>query len=174
VSAVSFTLTGTENLKKIFAEFPENGYRKPINAAFVKAAVPVKNAMISNLPPNLSAIKRAIKAKSSRASKGEPSLAVGVFSSGGKVFRNSRGIDWNPWTIALWHNYGTLSNRTALARLHVYATPRKKKTADWDGGIKPKFFIERGWDSSKTEAQKVFEKVSDEEIIKFFQKNAAK
>jgi hypothetical protein len=174
MSASNVVIEGMDNLKEIFREFPEKGYRKPLNAAFVKAAQPVKRAMIRNLPPYLQAISKAIKAKSSRASKGEPSLAVGVYSSGGKVFVNKRGIAWNPWVMAYWHNYGTLSWRTTLSRLHVFATARKRKTANWDGGIKPLFFIERGWDQSKDEALKTFETVVDQEIMKFFESKAAK
>lgn len=172
MSKVNVTFEGFENLKTIFEQFPERGYRIPVNRAFVKAAAPVKQAMISNLPSNLSAIRKAIKAKSSRASKGEPSLAVGVYSSGGLTYVNRRGVAWNPWVIAYWHNYGTMDWRTTLSRLHVFKTPRKTKTANWSGGIKPGFFIERAWEQSKDEAQKVFEEVADQEILKFFEKEA--
>jgi hypothetical protein len=171
MSSANVTFTGTENLKRIFAEFPEKGYRKPLNAAFQKAAVPVKKAMISNLPSNLSSLSKAIKAKSSRASKGEPSLAVGVFSSGGKVFVNSRGVSWNPWVMALWHNYGTLGSRATGS--HTFTSPIRKKSFGRKG-ITAGLFIEKGWEQSKDTAQSTFEEVVDKEITKFFESLAAK
>lgn len=164
------TLIGTENLKRIFAEFPEGGYRKPMNKAFRAAAGPVQKAMIRNLPEYLSPLRRVIKVKTSRPSKGEPSAAVGVFND--MKFVNRKGIAWSPWVMAYWHNYGTLSWRTSLSRLHTFKTARKSKTAHWDGGIRPKFFIERGWEESKDQAQKTFEQVSDAEITKFFEERA--
>lgn len=169
MSSSRFTLTGTENLKQIFKEFPEGGYRKPINAAFRKAAAPVKAAMISNLPTNLKGLSKSIKLKSSRASKGEPSLAVGVFSNG--TYRNKRGIDWNPWIIAEWSNYGTMANRYSG---HSFKTPRRSKTSDSKGGIKPQLFIEKAWDQTASQAQGIFEETVDKEITKFFEQRAAK
>lgn len=169
MSSANFTLTGTENLKKIFQEFPEGGYRAPLNVAFRKAAVPVRAAIIRNLPSGLSSLSKVIKAKTSRPSKGEPSLAVGVFSQGKYV--NRRGIAWNPWVMAYWFNYGTLAMR---ASGNNFKTPRKAKTANWKGGIKPLLFIEKAWDQSKGQAQSTFEEVVDKEITKFFEKHAAK
>ena len=167
----NFTLTGTENLKEIFRQFPEGGYRAPLNAAFRKAADPVKRAMISNLPSNLKALKRIVKAKTSRASKGEPSLAVGFFNRQNLVFRNSRGINWDPYTIAYWHNYGTMARRYSG---HSFITPRKSKTSRREGGVRPLLFAEKGWEQSQSQAQKIFEEEVDREICKFYQKYAAK
>jgi len=168
-SQISFT--GLAELKTIFEQFPENAYRKPLNAAFRKAAAPVKKAMTSALPPYLTPIKRAIKAKASRASKGEPSLAVGVFSSGETMYRNRRGQLWNPWMLAYWHNYGTLANRSGS---HRFATQRRKSSAGRSGGIQAGYFIEKAWTESQSAAQGTFDKNVSEEIEKFLQKEAAK
>jgi hypothetical protein len=173
MSTVSVSFQGTENLKRIFKDFPEGGYRKPLNAAFVKASVPVKSAMINGLPSSISSVSKVIKAKSSRKGKGEPSLAVGVFSSGGKIFRNSKGINWNPWVIANWLNYGTLDWRAE--RFHAFKTPVRRKTrSDRMVGIKPRLFIERAWEASKGQAQKIFEEEADKEIMKFLNAQASK
>ncbi len=163
-----FTLLGAENLQRIFREFPEKGYRKPVIAAFRKAAEPVKKAMISRLPGNLKALRRAIKIKPGKGKS--MTLAVGIFARQG-VFRNSRGQDWDPYQIAYWHNYGTLARRDSD---HSFVTPRRKKTASYQGGIRPLRFVEAAWEESKGPAQQQFEKKVDEEITKFLQENAYK
>jgi hypothetical protein len=173
MSSANFTLEGTENLKEIFKEFPEGGYRTPLNAAFKDAADPVKKAMIQNLPSNLKALKRIVKFKVSRKSKGEPSLAVGFFNRQGLTFRNKRGVNWDPYTIAFWHNYGTLDWRANM--FHQFKSPvrRRTKTGSMQG-LKPLLFVERGWDQSKGRAQKIFEEMIDRYIMKFFEKHANK
>jgi hypothetical protein len=164
----NYTIEGMENLQTILREFPEKGYRKPIIAAFRKAAEPVKKAMIANLPPNLKALKKALKVKPGKGKS--MTLAVGIYANQG-VFRNSRGQDWDPYQIAYWHNYGTLANRD---KSHSFVCGRKKKTAGYNGGIRPLRFMERAWEQSKDQAQKEFEKKTEEEIDKFLQANAYK
>lgn len=159
---------GMDNLKNIFRDFPENGYRKPVIAAFRKAANPVKKAMIANLPPFIKPIRKAIKVK---AGKGKSmTLSVGIYARQG-VYRNHRGQDWDPYQIAYWHNYGTMANRDTS---HTFKTPRRRTTAGYRGGIRPLRFVERAWEQSKSKAQSEFEKKVDEEIIKFLEKNAYK
>lgn len=168
MSGANFTLEGSENLKTIFRELPEKGYRQPVIAAFRKAAKPVANAMASNLPKSLSNLKKIIKTKPGRGKS--MTLSVG-FTGGIAKFTNSRGQTWDPYQLAYWPNYGTLANRFAQ---HSFKTPRRKKTANWQGGIKPGLFVERAVDQSMPEAQKVFESEFDKEITKFFEKYAAK
>lgn len=168
MSDSGFVLLGSENLQRIFRDFPEKGYRKPVIAAFRKAAEPVKKAMISNLPPSLRALRKAIKVK---PGKGRSlTLAVGIYANAG-VYRNSRGQDWDPYQIAYWHNYGTLANRDSQ---HSFVTPRRKKTVSWQGGIKPLRFMEKAWEESKVRAQQEFEKKAAEETTKFLEANAYK
>ena len=162
------TFTGTENLKRIFKEFPEGGYRKPIITAFRKAAAPVKKAMKDNLP---SAIKGAAKAIKAVPYKGDtPELGVGVFRKG-ILYQNRRGKTWNPWQLIYWHNYGTLANRSSQ---HTFLNVRTKKSAHFKGGIKAGLFIERAWEQSKGRAQKIFDETAEKEIDKFFKKYAAR
>lgn len=166
MSSSEFILTGTENLKQIFIKFPELGYRQPIIKAFRKAATPVKAAMIANLPTNLKGLRKAIKIK---ASKSKLSLTVGVFNDG--KYRNSKGVDLSPFSIVNWANYGTLANRYSG---HFFKAPRLSKTANWKGGIRPQLFIEKAWEQTKGRAQSTFEETVDKEIVKFFEKFAAK
>ena len=162
----NFELIGAENLKRIIREFPENGYIKPVKAAFRKAADPVKKAIVTNLPGSLKGLKKAVKIK---PGKGKSlTMAVGIYSGNG-VFRNTRGQDWDPYMIAYWHNYGTLSNRD---REHSFKKQRRSISADFQGGIRPQRFVERAWDQSKTQAQKEFEKKAVEEVDKFLKQNA--
>ena len=162
------TFTGTENLKKIFREFPEGGYRKPIMAAFRKAAIPVQKAMKSNLPANLKGAAKTIRAVPYKGK--DPGLGVGVFSKG-SLYQNRRGQNWNPWMLIYWHNYGTLANRDSQ---HSFSNPRRSPSSGWRGGIKAGRFIDKAWESSKGQAQRVFEENVEKEINKFFEKNALK
>lgn len=170
MKGANFTLEGSENLERIFREFPENGFKKPFRVGLRKAIQPVKRAMIANIPSELNGLKRAIKGV---VYKGDvPEAAVGVFSRG-IVYRNRRGVDWNPWQLALWHNYGTLDWRANI--FHHFTTPLRRRTrSESMVGIRPKLFIERGWEASKGQAQKILETTVDQEITKFFEKNALK
>jgi len=168
MSAENFTLSGTEALMKIFREYPEMGYRRPIVNAFRKAGLPVKKKMSESLPSNLSFLKRTMRIVTYKGK--DPVVGVGVFGKG-LTFKNSRGIAWNPWQLALWFNYGTLDWRAE--RFHQFKTPvRRKSKTNRMAGIRPGLFIEEGWDRSKIEAQKIFEKTVDDEVTKFLQKNA--
>lgn len=163
-----FSLTGDKELLKIFKEFPENGYRKPIMSSFRKAAVPVRKAMIAGLPASIKPMKKAIKAVPYKSK--EPELGVGAFKKG-MMYQNSRGQNWNPYMLIYWFNYGTLANRSSS---HSFLTARRKASSSWKGGIKAGLFMEKAWESSKAEAQKIFEETVDKEITKFFEKNAAR
>jgi|WetSurSiteA1Bulk_404760.scaffolds.fasta_scaffold11376_1 hypothetical protein len=166
MSGANFTLEGDENLKRMFSEFPEFAYRKSVKAGFRKAAEPFKRAVISNIPPNIKPIRKAVKVK---PGKGKSlTLAVGIFSGAG-VYRNSRGQNWDPFQIAYWHNYGTMANRD---QFHRFTTPRRKKTSGRMGGIKPLRFVEKAWDQSQGQIEKIFNDTIDKEVTKFFQERA--
>jgi len=161
-------ITGVENLRKIFEQFPEFGYRKPVMAGFRKAAKPVAAAMASNLPSNLKVLKRIIKIK---PGKGKSlTLSVG-FTGGTMTYRNSRGQTWDPYQLAYWFNYGTYANRLSS---HQFKTPRRKISAMRKGGLTPGLFAEKAWEESQGKAQSEFEKEADLQIVKFFEKHALK
>ena len=161
-------IDGFDNMVTIFRDMPEDGYRKPVQVAFRKAAVPVRRAMLASLPSYLKGAKSAIKIK---PGKGKSlTLAVGVFGRTG-VYKNRRGTGFDPYMLLYWHNYGTLSNR---AQEHSFKTGRRRTSVNWRGGIRPRFFIDRAVDSSIGEAQRVFDQAYLDEHVKFLEKLAAK
>jgi hypothetical protein len=166
--SANFTLKGTDNLIKIFREYPERGYRKPVMAGFRKAAEPVRKAMISAVPSVIDPTKKAIKIKAAKG--GALFLAVGAFSKQG-LYRNRRGQMWDPYQLLYWFNYGTLSNRFSG---HNFVKARKTGSAKWRGGIMPGLFMENAWEQTQGEAQKIFEDTADREAIKFMESEAAK
>ena len=166
--SANFTLDGTENLRKIFEDMPERGYRKPIIAAFRKAADPVKRAMSARLPASLKAVKKILKIK---PGKGKSlTLAVGFFGDEGKYI-NSKGTVVDAYNLVYWLNYGTLSNRD---RMHKFKTQRRKISASWGGGITAVNFVDRAWEDSRGQAQNNFETTFQTELEKFMLKEAKK
>jgi hypothetical protein len=162
-----FTLTGTENLKRIFDQFPEMAYRQPVMAAFRKAAQLVKRAMQQELPANLKPMKKILKIEMGKGKS--MTLSVGFFRGNG-VYVNQRGRRWDPYQLVYWHNYGTLANRAAG---HSFKTPRRGISAGLPGGIRSGLFVERAIDISMPDAERVFLKYVEEEIMKFLNKEAA-
>jgi hypothetical protein len=168
---MKIVLQGSENLKRMLDEFPDGGFKKPVTNAFRKAAEPVRKAMISSLPSNLSQMKRIVKAKPGKKGK-NPSMAVGFFFNEG-LFRNKKGKHFDAYTILFWHNYGTLDWRAN--RFYNFRTPVRRKTkAGTMAGIRPGLFAEKGWDKSKGTAQRTFEESADFEMTKFLNDRALK
>jgi hypothetical protein len=166
MSGSNFTLEGADNMIKVFREFPEEGYRKPIAKGFIKAAGVVAKAMKAAVPAAISPVKKAIKVKSSRR---ELVTGVGVFLKQG-VYVNRRGMKWDPFQLGYWFNYGTYARRAAS---HQFVRARSKQTMDRSGGIHADLFIERGWESSKEAAAKELERVWAEETSKLCDKYGA-
>ena len=168
MSTSAFKLDGYENIITIFRETPENGYRKPVVAAFKKAADPVKKAMISNIPANLKALKKVVKIVPGKGKS--MTLAVGAFGNQGK-YVNRRGQQWDPYMLLYWANYGTLSSRSSS---HSFSSARRKPSLNWSGGIKAGLFFEAAIASSMPAAAKLFESSYLIEHQKFLEKLAAK
>jgi hypothetical protein len=168
MSGADFKLDGFENIVKIFREMPDDGYRKPVIAAFRKAAIPIKQAMIKNLPSSLSPLKKALKIQPGKGKS--MTLSVGFFGRQG-FYRNSKGQMWDLYMLLYWHNYGTLANRSAA---HSFQNPRRKPSLNWKGGIKAGMFVDRAVEESISEAQKIFESAYLIEHEKFLEKLAAK
>lgn len=164
----SFRLDGYDNIITIFRKMPEDGYRKPVVEAFKKAAIPVKEAMISNLPSNLKKLKRVIKIKPGKGKS--MTVAVGAFANQ-VLYRNRRGVNWDPYMLLYWHNYGTLANRDPN---HIFKYKVRAGSAKKSGGLKPGLFFERAIDQSMPQAQKDFEKLYQEEHEKFLNREAKK
>lgn len=168
MSGANFKLDGYDNLITIFREMPEDGYRKPVVAAFRKAADPVKKAMIANLPSSLKALKKVCKIQPGKGKS--MTLTVGFFGKQG-MYRNQKGQMWDPYMLLYWHNYGTLANRSSE---HSFQNPRRKPSINRSGGIKAGMFVERAIDQSMPQAQKTFESSYLVEHEKFLKQRAAK
>jgi hypothetical protein len=168
MSFKGFKLDGYENIVTIFRETPEDGFRKPVIAAFRKAAVPVKNAMISNLPGNLKPLKKALKIQPGKGKS--MTLAVGFFGRQWK-YSNRKGQLWDPYMLLYWHNYGTMDNRSPE---HNFQYNRRKASINKTGGIRAGLFVEKAIDESILEAQKTFETSFEIEHKKFLEARAAK
>ena len=168
MSETYFTVDGFDNIIKMWKDMPEDGYRKPVIAAFKKAALPVKRAMIAGLPSSIKATKAAIKIKPGRGKS--MTLAVGAFGRTG-MYRNSRGVTWDPYQIIYWQNYGTLSNR---APEHQFLHARRKPSLNWRGGIRAGLFMEKAWNSTERDAEKIFETEYEKEYIKYLEARAKK
>jgi hypothetical protein len=168
MSGANFKLDGYDNIITILREMPEDGYRKPVIAAFRKAAQPVKEAMANNLPSSLSPLKKVLKISPGKGKS--MTLAVGFFGRQG-MYRNRRGVMWDPYMLLYWHNYGTLANRSPE---HSFQNPRRKPSVNWKGGIGAGLFVERAVDQSMPEAEKIFESSYLTEHQKFLEKRAAK
>jgi hypothetical protein len=168
MSGANFTIEGTENLKKIFAQLPENGFKKPVNIAFRKAGKPIADAMKANLPASMAGLKKIIKTKIYRSEL--PMAATGPFRKGVE-YVNSRGVKWNPYMLLYWLNYGTMANRSST---HRFVRARDKATSARHGGIKPGLFMEAAIDQAMPQAQKIFETEFQKEFEKFMSELATK
>jgi hypothetical protein len=167
MSETNFTVDGFDNIVTIMREMPEDGYRKPVIQGFKKAALPVKRAMIASLPSGVRSLKSIIKAKPGKGKS--MTLAVGAYGRQG-MYVNRRGQHWDPYMLLYWHNYGTLSMRDPG---HHFIYPRKKPSLNWKGGIRPKNFIDRAWESSRSEALRVFESEYEKAHLDFLRVRAA-
>lgn len=164
----TFRLDGYDNIVNIMRKMPEDGYRKPVIAAFRKAAAPVRDAMVKNLPSNLKKLKKVIKIK---PGKGKSiTLAVGAFANQG-MYRNRRGQNWDPYMLLYWHNYGTLQGRDPN---HSFKYKIRRTSAKKTGGLRAGLFFERAVETSMPQAEKIFEKAYAEEHEKFLMREAAR
>lgn len=154
--AVTIEFTGVENLQQIFNKLPGQYAKKPVQAAFRKAARPFIQALKRSAPHATGETAKAIGIK---AGKG-PYIAVG--------YRAGKGY-MPAWFKAYWSNYGTYANRE---RSHTFKSKRKDKTAARRGGIVPKLFVERSWEQTKSQAEQIAQKELVTQTEKFLQKHA--
>ena len=151
MSSENFVLEGADRMIRIFREFPEEGFNKPVMDGFRKAALPVKKAIIAGIPSEIAEVKKAVKVKSNMRLL---VTSVGFFRNAG-VYVNRRGIKWDPFQLAYWFNYGTYANRSPY---HQFVRERSRLTRDRKGGIKPDLFVENAWENSKDAAARELEK----------------
>lgn len=157
-----FAIDGAESLNRVLEQYPEMAVRRPLLYSFRKAAVPIRRAMQSSLPSYISPVKKALAIRAAK----DLTVSVGFWAKRG-IYRNRRGQEWDPYQLVYWHNYGTLSSR---ASSHTFKTPRRKKTAAYKGGIKPRFFVETAVTASLGEAQRIFESTFDAQVTAWLEK----
>lgn len=167
--AIDIQIEGAENLKQIFEQMHPTLKAQVVNRLFVRAAKPIKKAMISNLPGYLNKAKAIVKVRKGK-NKEYPSLSVGFYRRVAE-YTNSRGKRWDPLMLVYWHNYGTLANRDAG---HKFIKPRKKISAKWRGGIMPGRFVDRAIEAGMPQAQKIIDDDFDKCVTDIIKKYAAR
>jgi hypothetical protein len=163
-NAVTIQFTGVENLQQIFNKLPENYAKKPVQAAFRKAAKPFIQAAKSNLPGRLSSLAKIISIVNNKGA----GITAGVLSKKGMVTLKDK-KEYDAFFPVYWSNYGTYSRRDSS---HKFIQKRKAKTANRRGGIVPLRFVEKSWDQTKAQAEEIAQKELVIQTEKFLQKYA--
>jgi len=161
---VTIEFSGVENLQEIFNKLPEKYAKKPVQAAFRKAAKPFITAVKSSLPSRLSSLKKIISIVNNKGA----GITAGVLSKKGSVTLKD-GRDYDAFFPVYWSNYGTYANRDPS---HDFVQKRKAKTASRRGGIVPLRFVEKSWDQTKVQAEEIALKEMVTQTEKFLQKYA--
>ena len=163
-AAVTIEFTGVENLQQIFNKLPEQYAKKPVQAAFRKAAKPFIAAVKSNLPSRLSSLAKIINVVNNKGA----GITAGVLSKKGMVTLKD-GRDYDAFFPVYWNNYGTYSRRDSS---HKFSKARKAKTSSRRGGIVPLRFVEKSWEQTKAQAEEITQKELVTQTEKFLQKYA--
>lgn len=161
---ITIEFTGVENLQEIFNKLPEKYAKKPVQAAFRKAAKPFIQAVKSSLPSRLNSLTKIINVVNNRGG----GITAGVLSKKGMVTLKDK-RDYDAFFPIYWSNYGTYANRDSS---HKFVQKRKAKTANRRGGIVPLRFVEKSWDQTKAQAEEIAQKELVTQTEKFLQKYA--
>lgn len=156
-------ISGDDELQQIFEKMPARYAKKPVTATFRKGANEYNRALKANMPGSMSAMKKLVKVK---VSKRGISVIAGAFANVG-TYTKSNGQQFDAFYLLYWSNYGTLANRHPA---HKFDRPRKRISANWQGGIKPQLFAERAWEQSKDRAMDVINDEIEAETMKFLNK----
>jgi hypothetical protein len=163
---VTIEFTGTENLQEIFNKLPEQYAKKPVQAAFRKAAKPFVAAVRSNLPSRLSSLQKIINVVNNKSA----GITAGVLSKKAMVTLKDK-REYDAFFPVYWSNYGTYARRDPG---HKFAQKRKAKTANRKGGIVPLRFVEKSWDQTKAQVEEIAQRELITQTDKFLQKYAIK
>ena len=120
------TIEGTNEALKQLEEYPIKA-DKVVRDALRAAARPIAAQMRSQMPNK--SFRKAVKVK----------IAEGKVYSFANVGILRPKKNWDIWNRAYWKNYGTLANRDPS---HKFTMARKRKSAHFKGGIKPRHFFE--------------------------------
>ncbi|HNX11606.1 MAG TPA: hypothetical protein PKH68_01330 [Paludibacteraceae bacterium] len=161
---VTIEFTGTENIQEIFNKLPEQYAKKPVQAAFRKAAKPFIAAVRSNLPSRLSSLQKIINVVNNKSA----GITAGVLSKKAMVTLKDK-REYDAFFPVYWSNYGTYSRRDAS---HKFTQKRKAKTANRKGGIVPLRFVEKSWDQTKAQVEEIAQRELITQTDKFLKKHA--
>ena len=135
----TFTVDGIEYSRRILSAMEAKAANREMRKCMRAGAVPLAAAVRKNLPPKMKKAGRAVKIKNMKSA----AVRVGPYT---KVMEMQTGTDYmDVYYLIYWHNYGTLANRNPQ---YQFDTPRKSKTAAWQGGIRARGFIERTYDQT--------------------------
>jgi hypothetical protein len=162
--SITVEFTGAENLQEIFNKLPEQYAKKPVQAAFRKAAKPFIAAVRANLPSRMASLKKIINVVNNKGA----SVTAGVLSKKAMVTLKDK-REYDAFFPLYWSNYGTYARRDAS---HKFTQKRKAKTAARKGGIVPLRFVEKSWDQTKAQAEEIAQKELVLQTEKFLQKHA--
>ena len=153
--AAEFEIIGADSLVTIFEQLPEKYGKKPIQAAFRKGAKPFIAALKKSTPVKSGDTLKSIKVLTGKGA------SINVGFSGKKQYMPG-------YMKAYWSNYGTMANRD---RSHSFKQRRKAKTANRQGGIVAKRFVEDSWENTRGEVQKIINDELMNETQKFLNKH---
>ena len=157
---VEIQFTGLEGIQEILNKLPLQYAKKPVLAAFRKGSKPFLQEVKNRSPRRSGDMNKGLGVT---GVKDKNDIAVRVGYKGGKNMPN--------WFKAYWSSYGTYASRSSV---HQFVRARRSKSAKYKGGIKPKYFVDLAWDSTKEQVANIITKEIEDQTVKFLQKNAVK
>jgi hypothetical protein len=167
--AKTVKFTGDEKLERLFEKLPEAVSKKAVTAAYRKGASIFTKRLKSNMPG--SGMKRTVGTKSKKKWDHVRLIAGVKYDTSKAPYTSGAGSEIPSYLVAYWHNYGTLSKRDFS---HDFSQPRKRQTANWDGGIKAKHFVEESWEATQSQVENRSESEMRAQIMKQIKKYQVK
>lgn len=150
---VTIELDGFDNFAKLSRELPKRHINIIARKAMRRGLKPALQKIKMDTPARTGQLRKNVEVKGLRGA--EVSLQ----------FKTRKKMD--DWFKAYWSEYGTLSNRDSS---HKFDRPRKKKTENWKGGIKAKYFFKNAWEATKEIVASNIDKEYGNELEKFIEK----
>lgn len=148
-------------VRAFFADMPNKIGSKAMVSIMRKGATAINGEIRKAMPGNIKKFKSALGAKVMRRSD-PPGITAGFM--GRKIqYVNRTGQRWDAFTLAYWHNYGTMANRDPS---HEFSKARRPISAKRKGGIRPLHFFEKGVEAGTPTAEKKMLENADQIVIK--------
>ena len=155
---VTIEFEGDYSLEQILTKLPSQYGKKLMHNIFAKAARPFVTSLRSEFNGSAKKGVTTVRGKSNDV----PALWAGLVRTSSNSFSYQK---------AYWKNFGTLENRM---QGYPFLNTRKRKTANWKGGVKPISAVDRIWNLKAAECESIIEKDAEVETVKFLNKYAAK